>query len=328
MSRAHGAAERAAAVLRGDRRAAAQLMRDVEDGRLEAREVLRAVVVARGPASLDAAPWTIGITGPPGAGKSTLIEVLIGCYRARGQRVGVVAVDPSSSLSGGALLGDRVRMQSHATDDGVFIRSIGTRGAMGGLTPVVGELAFVLGALGFSVVLVETVGVGQDEVDVAAQVDTAVVVAVPGLGDGVSALKAGLLELADVLCVNKADRPGADAVTRELQTMLELRTTGSREVPIVATAAATGEGVAGLVEVLERLRHAPELAAQRSARRRAARVAHLRARLRARAEVALERAVGARGGWPQVDQSLGGALATTDDDLDAWLAAAHLRPSA
>ena len=186
--------------------------------------------------------FVIGVTGPPGAGKSTLIDVLIAAYRERGGRVGVLAVDPSSPISGGALLGDRIRMQRHATDSGVFIRSFATRGAMGGLSRSVYDAVVVLDSMGFHTIFVETVGVGQDEVDVAAAADLTIVVTVPGLGDGVQAIKAGVLEVADVLVVNKADLPGVDNVVRDLQAMVEIRQSGRQDVAIVKTVAAEGKG--------------------------------------------------------------------------------------
>jgi LAO/AO transport system kinase len=203
-------------VLAGDAGAAARLMRDLDDDQPGARAALRALYPRTGGA------FVVGITGHPGVGKSTLVDGLIAWYRARGASVGVVAVDPSSPFSGGALLGDRVRMQRHATDDGVFIRSLATRGQTGGLSRSTAATVAVLDAAGFSIVLVETVGVGQAEVDIAGAADAVVVVTAPGLGDEVQALKAGLLEIADVLVVNKADRDGADLAVRDLTTMLQL----------------------------------------------------------------------------------------------------------
>jgi len=243
----------------GDHRALAGLIRELDDGAPEAARELRELT-----AGLPA-PFVIGITGPPGAGKSTLVDGLCGLLRNRGQRVGIVAVDPSSPLGGGAVLGDRVRMQQHATDAGVFIRSLGTRGAGGGLSSSAAQVVAALGAGGFSTVLVETVGVGQAEVDVAVLADVTAVVTVPGLGDEVQALKSGLLEIADVLVVNKGDRPGADQALRDLQGMLELRRlTGalSADVPIVRTVGTTGEGLGELLAALETAR-----GAQRDAQR-------------------------------------------------------------
>ena len=204
-------------IVGGDVRAAARLMRDLDDRFSEAEETLRALFPMTGRA------WVIGITGSPGAGKSTLTDQLIGHHRRAGRTVGVIAVDPTSPFSGGAILGDRIRMQDHATDPGVFIRSLGTRGNLGGLSRSTSDLVKVLDAMGKEIILVETVGVGQDEVEIASLAHTVVVVAVPGMGDDVQAIKAGVLEIADVFCVNKADREGADRTIRDLQGMLEVR---------------------------------------------------------------------------------------------------------
>ena len=242
------AADRADRVLAGDVRAAALLMRDIDDRRPEAEEVLRRLHPHTGRAT------TIGITGPPGAGKSTLVDALTALYRAEGKRVGVVAIDPTSPFTGGAVLGDRVRMQRHALDEGVFIRSLATRGQLGGLSRSAADVVSVLDAMGTEVILVETVGVGQDEVDVVALTDLVVVVLVPGLGDGVQALKAGLLEIADLFVVNKADREGADRAVGDLATMLSLPEQ-KRETPepeILKVVATTGQGIAELGGALGR----------------------------------------------------------------------------
>jgi LAO/AO transport system kinase len=197
----------------------------------------------------------IGLTGSPGVGKSTSTSALVAAYRRRGMRVGVLAVDPSSPFSGGALLGDRVRMQEHATDDGVFIRSMASRGHLGGLSWATPQALRVLSAAGCDVVLVETVGVGQAEVEIASLADTTLVLLAPGMGDGIQAAKAGILEVADVFVVNKADREGADTVVRDLRYMLSLgdrRTDEGWRVPILKTVAAKGEGVDEVVEEIER----------------------------------------------------------------------------
>ena len=210
-------------ILAGEVRAAARLMRDLDDGVPGAREVLKNLYPQSGRGHI------VGITGSPGVGKSTLTDRLIQHLRAQDQTVGVVAVDPTSPFSGGAILGDRIRMQRHATDDGVFIRSLATRGHFGGLTASARAVLTVLDAMGKGYLLVETVGVGQDEVEIAATAYTTLVVTVPGLGDDIQALKAGLLEVADILVVNKADREGAERTQQDLLTMLDLRF--ARETP-------------------------------------------------------------------------------------------------
>src|SRR5512140_3057629 len=192
-------------------------MRDIDDGLASATGELRALFPKTGRA------YVIGITGSPGAGKSTLTDRLIAHYRKAGQSVGVLAVDPTSPFTGGAILGDRIRMQDHAMDPGVFIRSLATRGNLGGLSRATGDCIRVMDAMGRQVVIVETVGVGQDEIDIAQMAHTTVVVVVPGMGDDIQAIKAGILEVADVFCVNKADLDGSDRAVRELRSMLELR---------------------------------------------------------------------------------------------------------
>ena len=225
----------------GSRRALARLITLVEHGGDDARSVGRLTYPRGGSA------YTVGITGAPGAGKSTITDRLVGHLRALGTEVAVLAVDPSSPFSGGAILGDRVRMQGHAGDPGVFIRSMATRGHLGGLALATPEAIRVLDACGFPLVLVETVGVGQVEVEVAAWADTTVVVVNPGWGDAVQANKAGLLEVADLLVVNKADRQGASEAERDLRTMLDMNLDpGPWRPPVVRAVATTGEGVAEL----------------------------------------------------------------------------------
>jgi len=189
----------------------------------------------------------VGITGPPGAGKSTLVDALTAEFRAHGKRIAIVAVDPSSRSTGGAILGDRIRMQRHHADEGVFIRSMATRGAAGGLARTSMALSHLFRGAGFDFVFVETVGVGQDEVDIAAHADVTVVVLVPGMGDDVQAIKAGVMEIADIFAINKADRRGAEQTEREIEAMLSL---GTAHVPIFRTVATSGTGVAELAEAL------------------------------------------------------------------------------
>ncbi|MFB7474781.1 methylmalonyl Co-A mutase-associated GTPase MeaB [Kitasatospora sp. NPDC056184] len=253
----------------GRPRAVARLISLVENAAPELREVMAALAPYTGHA------YTVGLTGSPGVGKSTSTSALVSAYRRLGKRVGVLAVDPSSPFSGGALLGDRVRMQDHATDSEVFIRSMATRGHLGGLSWAAPQALRVLDAAGCDVILVETVGVGQSEVEIAAQADTTVVLLAPGMGDGIQAAKAGILEIGDLFVVNKADRDGADATARELNHMLglgEAREPGDWRPPIVKTVAARGEGVDEVVEALEKHRawldEHGELAVRR--RRRAA----------------------------------------------------------
>jgi LAO/AO transport system kinase len=254
----------------GDVRAAARLMREIEDGSPEAEATLRDLYPGTGGA------FVLGITGPPGAGKSTLVDALIQLWREQGLRVGVVAIDPSSPVTGGAILGDRIRMQRHALDEGVFIRSLATRGQLGGLSRAAADVVTVLDALGSAVVLVETVGVGQDEVDVAMLADTVLVVLVPGLGDEVQALKAGLVEIADLFVINKADREGADRAARDLQTTLALREGSTDQREILKAVASTGQGVPDLLAAIDRHRQGLRGSGQLERRRRQA-----EARLRA-----------------------------------------------
>lgn len=289
----------------GDQRALASLLRDLDDGRPEAPGELRALMAGRAP------PFVVGITGPAGTGKSTLVDGLVARLRARGERVGVVAVDPSSArAAGGAVLGDRVRMQRHATDSGVFIRSLATRGARGGLSAAAADVLMALGAGGYGTVLLETVGVGQAETDVAAAADVVVVVAVPGMGDDVQAMKAGLLEIADVLVVNKGDRAEADRTIADLSAMLDIRRAvatpmseasasdaggaAGAGVPIVRTVATTGEGLDELWAAVERAREVPP--AMSLARRRRRAVLRIEQAVAARAAAHIRAALAPGGG--------------------------------
>ncbi|WKV77942.1 methylmalonyl Co-A mutase-associated GTPase MeaB [Streptomyces sp. SNU607] len=235
----------------GRPRAVARLISLVEGASPQLREVMAALAPLAGHA------YVVGLTGSPGVGKSTSTSALVSAYRKAGKRVAVLAVDPSSPFSGGALLGDRVRMSEHASDPGVYIRSMATRGHLGGLAWSAPQAIRVLDAAGCDVILVETVGVGQSEVEIASQADTSVVLLAPGMGDGIQAAKAGILEIGDVYVVNKADRDGADATARELNHMLglgESRGPGDWRPPIVKTVAARGEGLDEVAEALEKHR--------------------------------------------------------------------------
>ena len=198
----------------------------------------------------------IGVTGPPGVGKSTLVDCLTAVWRSRNQTVGVVAVDPTSPFSGGALLGDRIRMQSHAGDDGVYLRSMATRGHLGGVATTTSDAVVILDAAGMDVIIIETVGVGQDEVDITRTADVSIVVTVPGTGDGVQALKAGIMEIADVFVVNKADLPGADRAVAEIESALSLReqVPGTWVPPVLKVESAACRGVSELVAAVEQCR--------------------------------------------------------------------------
>jgi LAO/AO transport system kinase len=240
--------EMVARILAGEVLAAARLMRRLDDGEPDAREVLKSLYFHSGRAHV------IGITGSPGVGKSTLTDRMIQYLREQGLTVGVVAVDPTSPFSGGALLGDRVRMQRHATDEGVFIRSLATRGHFGGLTASARAVITVMDTMGKDVVLVETVGVGQDEVEVAGTAHTTLVITVPGMGDDIQAIKAGVLEVADLLVINKADREGVQRTQQDLLQMLDLH--GPRDLEgwrpkIFLTQAKNNQGIAELMEGIQ-----------------------------------------------------------------------------
>jgi LAO/AO transport system kinase len=259
----------ASGILSGDARSIARGISLVEDAGEQAEALIRDVYPKTGRALL------VGVTGAPGAGKSTLVDAMITRWRKAGKSVGVIAVDPSSPFSGGAMLGDRVRMQAHAQDAGVFIRSMATRGQLGGLSRATTDAALVLDAAGKDYVAIETVGVGQDEVDVARAADIAVLVLVPGMGDDVQALKAGVMEIADVFVVNKADREGVDRAVAEIESVLALHPYAEEEwrPPIVRTQATTGAGVSDVLEAIERFRAQPAVV---DGRRRARISTHLR----------------------------------------------------
>lgn len=235
-------------LLAGEVAAGARAIRWLDDRDPRGAELLSAIYPHTGRAQV------VGVTGPPGAGKSTLTDALVTEWRKRGQRVAVIAVDPSSPFTGGAILGDRVRMSRHALDSGVFIRSLGTRGQAGGLSRSTHDACLVFDAMGYDIVLVETVGVGQDEIDVVNLAHTTVIVAVPGLGDEIQAVKAGLMEAGDIFVVNKADRDGYDATHRQMELMLHLRAQSVPDqrwgVPLLRAVAAKGEGADAIVDAI------------------------------------------------------------------------------
>ncbi len=298
----------------GDPRALARLISLVENGSPELRGVMKLIAPRTGQARV------VGLTGAPGVGKSTITGALVRAYRGRGQRVGVLAVDPTSPFTGGALLGDRVRMQEHATDGGVFIRSMASRGHLGGLSWAVPQALRILDAAGFDVVLVETVGVGQAEVAIASLADTTLVIVAPGMGDSVQAAKAGILEIADIFVVNKSDRPGAQEAVRDLRTMLAMapkHDEGAWKPPIVLASAVSGEGIDDLIDRLDQ--HAKWLAA--SGERDRKRLARARDEISAMAVAELTERLGALPGEANLEKL---AAQVASGKLDPYSAADEL----
>jgi LAO/AO transport system kinase len=260
-------------MLAGDRLALARLITRVENRAGEVPEIIRAVHSRTGRA------YVLGVTGPPGAGKSTLVDRITSRLRADGAKVGIIAVDPSSPFTGGAVLGDRIRMQTHTLDPDVFIRSMATRGSLGGLARATGDVIKLMDAFGFNFIIIETVGVGQTELDIVKQADTTVVILVPESGDSIQVMKAGLLEVADIFVVNKADRDGAHALMAELRFSVHLHYTSGAaakdvdwEVPVLAAQAVNDVGVVDVVDAIKRhratLEQADALEKRRQARRR------------------------------------------------------------
>jgi LAO/AO transport system kinase len=297
----------------GDARALARLVSLVEDGGPGLRPVMKALAPYTGRARV------IGLTGAPGVGKSTVTAALVGAYRERDLRVGVLAVDPTSPFSGGALLGDRVRMQDHAADPGVFIRSMASRGHLGGLSAATPQALRVLDAAGFDAVLIETVGVGQAEVEIASLADTTLVLVAPGMGDAIQAAKAGILEVGDIFVVNKRDKPGAQETVRDLRTMIAMaqRGAGDWKPPIVMTTATAGDGIADLVAALDAHWAWLDSSGERGRRRRA----RAREEVAAIAVAALRQRMGGLPGDSRLD-SLAAQVAS--GELDPYSAADDL----
>ena len=306
-------------MLDGDRLALARLITRVENRAPEVPEIMRAIHERTGRA------YVLGITGPPGAGKSTLVDRVTSRLRARGLAVGVIAVDPSSPFTGGAVLGDRIRMQTHTLDPDVFIRSMATRGSLGGLARATGDVIKLMDAFGFPWIIIETVGVGQTELDIIRQVDTTVVALVPESGDSIQAMKAGLMEVADVFVVNKADRDGAHALMAELRFSVHLHYTSGGgpkdvdwEVPILAAQAANDVGIDELLAQVQRHRAALEQAGALETRRQARRRAELEGLL-------VEEFTAQVTARVQTDPALGATIdAVTAGRLDPYSAVAEI----
>ena len=284
----------------GERRAIASVITELERLSAAAPGLLKALQPHLGHALV------VGFTGPPGAGKSTLVNAVIEKLRQQGRTVGVIAVDPSSPISGGAILGDRIRMTAALDDDGVFVRSLASRGYLGGLSPAAVRIIDALDGAGFDIILLETVGTGQSEIDVAEVADIRVVISAPGLGDDIQAMKSGLLEIADVLVVNKGDRPGAEQTMQQLLGALSIRATISAKVPVLKTSALNGDGVDKLVETLDDIGQRVSVEPAVSRRRRRAR--YLIARAAADLVAARIKSGGNEGLDPLADQVLSGTM--------------------
>ena len=298
----------------GEARAIGRLISQVEDGSPLLRDVMAALAPYAG--GLTGGAHIVGLTGSPGVGKSTSTNALVSELRRRELRVGVLAVDPSSPYSGGALLGDRIRMSEHATDPGVFIRSMAARGHLGGVSRATPQALRVLDAAGCDVILVETVGVGQSEVEIARLADTTIVLLAPGMGDGIQAAKAGILEIGDVYVVNKADRDGADQVRRELRSMLALaeRPEGGWRPPVLKTVASAGQGAAGVVDTIDEHRAWAEESGELARRR----VRRARSEIEAIALTALRERWGSVDSGNRLDEL---ASSVVDGESDPYAAA-------
>ncbi len=284
----------------GERRAIALAITELERLSAAAPQILQALQPHLGHALV------VGFTGPPGAGKSTLVNAIIAHLRSQGRTVGVIAVDPSSPISGGAILGDRIRMTAALDDDGVFVRSLASRGYLGGLSPAAVRIIDALDGAGFDIILLETVGTGQNEIDVAEVADIRVVISAPGLGDDIQAMKSGLLEIADVMVVNKGDRPGAEQTMQQLLGALSIRATISDKVPVLKTSALSGDGVPELVTALDGI--GARIAVTSALDRRRRRARYLIARAAADLVAQRIKSGGARSLDPLADQVLSGAM--------------------
>lgn len=284
----------------GERRAISSVITELERLSTAAPALLQALQPHLGHALV------VGFTGPPGAGKSTLVNAVIANLRAQGRTVGVIAVDPSSPISGGAILGDRIRMTAALDDDGVFVRSLASRGYLGGLSPAAVRIIDALDGAGFDIVLLETVGTGQNEIDVAEVADIRVVISAPGLGDDIQAMKSGLLEIADVMVVNKGDRPGAEQTMQQLLGALSIRATISEKVPVLKTSALNGDGIGKLVETLDAI--GQRVAAEPAVSRRRRRARYLIARAASDLVAARIKQGGKTGLDPLADAVLSGTM--------------------